>query len=117
MKIAWSRLDPEGTQMMSHYTAINNDITELPTQCKNGLIFLVSNSDEKRLMISILSLKDNFVRWSWCMGRDSKPGLRNSFDETTMPYQIVRQGVFDSDGDLTSSLLLVLLTGRTTTCW
>lgn len=84
----------EGT--IVHWTAIQN-VTELPTQCKDGLIVLVSNSDVEQ--------DDIYLKFVGSEGKDGpgvweetvKPGLRNTFDETTLPYQIVRQAIIDND--------------------
>ena len=98
--------DEDETGTTVHWTAINN-ITELPTQCKHGLITLVSNSDEE--------VDDVYLQFIGGENQDGpgvweetvRPGLRNSFDETTLPYQIVRQGVFDAQGNLTNVKFVV----------
>ena len=88
------------------YTAINN-ITELPTQCKHELITRVSNSDNQE--------DDVYLKFHGAGDQDGpgvweetvKPGLYNSFDKETMPYQAVRRPILDASGNITGVKFVV----------
>ena len=67
------------------------DITELPSQCKDGYIVRVANS--------VADEDDYFVQFKGVNGRDgpgtweecAEPGRTISFDETTLPIQMRRE--------------------------
>ena len=68
------------------------DITDLPSQCKNGYIVRVANS--------VADEDDYFVEFKGTNGRDgpgtweecAEPGRTIAFDEATMPIQMRREG-------------------------
>ncbi len=77
--------------LMNIVTSEVNDVTKLPTQCKNGVVVKVVNSE--------LEEDDYYMRFYGNDGQDgpggwrecTKPGIRYKIDATTMPMQLIRQ--------------------------
>ena len=67
-----------------------NDVGDLPTQCKHGMVVEVVNSvaDEDNHFVKFFGNndKDGEGTWEEC----AKPGRAISFDETTMPVILIR---------------------------
>ena len=77
-----------------HYVATATNITELPTQCKNGLVALVGNTIETTLDDTYRVLKDNFVDGPGVWA-ELRPGQPNHSIPSTMPHIIVRSPEVD----------------------
>ena len=87
---------------ISKFTLIN-DVSQLPLQCKHGFLVKVENSIQNTDDI-YLKFRGNFDRDGEGAWEETvRPGLRNTFDDTTMPWQIVRE--FD---DATGDILFVV---------
>ena len=71
-----------------------NDVSKLPTQCKNGYIVKVSNSeqsDEDDYYMKFVGQNDKDGPGSWV--ECAKPGIRNRIDAGTMPVKISRSSL------------------------
>ena len=95
---AFNVSSPTG-ELLNVVTNEVNDITDLPTQCKNGYVVKIKNS--------VAHEDDYFVRFDGEHGRDGpgtwtecpEPGRKNTIDQGTMPISIVREanGTFTVD--------------------
>ena len=69
-----------------------NDITKLPTQCKDGYVVKVTNSaqltEDDYYLKFVGADGDGPGVWEECVG----PGIETTFDATTMPYILQRTG-------------------------
>jgi len=77
--------------LMKVITKTANDITDLPTQCKNGYIVKINNSsdsseDDYYLKFEGENSKDGKGTWVECAG----PGIDNGFTASIMPITIQR---------------------------
>ena len=79
-----------------HYVATATDVTELPTQCKNGLVALVGNTAETTLDDTYRVFEgDNFVDGPGVWAETARPGQPNQFNPSSMPHLIVRSPEVD----------------------
>ncbi len=98
---AFNVSSPTG-ELLNVVTNEVNDITDLPTQCKNGYVVKIKNSAANE--------DDHFVRFDGEHGRDGpgvwtecpQPGRKITIDQGTMPIEIVRQ----ADGSFTVDQIL-----------
>ena len=70
-----------------------NDVTNLPSTCKHGMIVKVTNSaqlteDDYYLKFIGDNNKDGGGHWEEC----AEPGIETTFDSTTLPYILQRTG-------------------------
>ena len=77
-----------------------NDVTKLPTQCKDGYIVKVGNarmSDEDDYYVKFQGTngKDGDGSWVEC----AAPGIVKGFDKSTMPHVIQRTGLANEGTD------------------
>ena len=80
----------------THYVATAANITELPTQCKAGLVALVGNSIDSALDNTYRVFEgDNFVDGPGVWVETTRPGQPNEFNPSTMPHLIVRSPSVD----------------------
>jgi len=82
--------DPDLMRVMQHEI---NDVSKLPSQCKNGYIVKVSNSqqseeDDYYLKFAGQGGKDGPGSWEEC----AKPGIKKKLSAGTMPVTIQRTG-------------------------
>jgi hypothetical protein len=79
-----------------HYIATATNITELPTQCKEGLVALVANTTDSTLDDTYRVFQgDNFVDGPGVWAETARPGQPNAFNPSTMPHLIVRSPEVD----------------------
>ena len=83
--------NPDLMRVMQHEI---NDVTKLPSQCRHGYIIKVSNSqmsdeDDYYLKFVGQNNKDGPGSWVEC----AAPGVRNKFDNSTMPVVIKRTAI------------------------
>ena len=82
---------------VSKFTYVN-DVSQLPLQCWHGFLVKVVNSTEE-VDDLYLRFQGNFDRNGEGAWEETvRPGLRNTFDYNTMPWQIVRD--FDAQGNV-----------------
>ena len=90
----------DGTEV-EHYVATATNVTELPTQCKHGLVALVSNTEIGEDDYYVQFYGNNNVDGDGVWEETYKPGIPIEFNKATMPHLIVRSAVVDpSDPEL-----------------
>jgi len=100
--------------LVNVFTNRVNNITRLPISCKNGYTVQVINSAEEE--------DDYWLKFTCEEGKTAagsvtsgegvweethKPGIKKSFDASTMPHQLVRTTVFDSETNSSYKLFVV----------
>ena len=93
---------------VTHYVATATNVTELPTQCKNGLVALVSNTEIGEDDYYVQFYGDNNVDGAGVWEETYKPGIPTTFNPQSMPHAIVRLPEADP-GD--PDMLTFLVTG------
>ena len=93
---------------VTHYVATATNVTELPTQCKNGLVALVSNTEIGEDDYYVQFYGDNNVDGAGVWEETYKPGIPTTFNPQSMPHAIVRLPDADPDDP---DMLTFLVTG------
>ena len=93
---------------VTHYVATATNVTELPTQCKNGLVVLVSNTQVDEDDYYVQFYGDNNVDGAGVWEETYQPGIPTTFNPQSMPHAIVRLPDADPDDP---DMLTFLVTG------
>ena len=75
---------------VTHYVANATNVTELPTQCKNGLVASLSNTEIGEDDYYVQFYGDNNVDGAGVWEETYKPGIPTTFNPQSMPHAIVR---------------------------
>ena len=77
-------------ELLNVFTTKVNDVTDLPSQCKHGMVIKVSNSetDDDDYYVKFFgnNNSDGEGVWEEC----AKPGAKVYYDKTTMPVNLIR---------------------------
>ena len=93
---------------VTHYVATATNVTELPTQCRHGLVALVANTEIGEDDYYVQFIGDNNVDGPGVWEETYQPGIPTTFNPQSMPHAIVRLPIADRDDP---DMLTFLVTG------